>query len=211
MHVSVSLYFLCSSISFLSFSFLFLNYNFIHFLRKLSCTRAFFIPSWIVGNHHFLFHLLDLPNVHRFGVSCAWLFVLRGLFPQPLKPWVSSQALQSSIAAFRTFFFFGLFSVFSFMILTIIIFVIASCSLESQISVSVPSPLGFNFLLLPLSPKVHWCRSLRIYLNFFNACCLWPFEILIFLWNSRYFPSCQLTWTFILNTLLRSAKTTWWI
>lgn len=139
-----------------------------------------------------------------------WRKINTRLFPQPLKPWVSSQAFQLGSSCISDFGFLSLP-----LICEVCHHHAFQCflSLESQISVSIPSPLGFNFLLLPLSLKLYHCRSPRtLYLNILSSGYLCSFKLLIFLWNFRYLPTWlpKLTWTFILSTLLGSRKLSDW-
>ena len=138
-HVSVSL---CCffGLSFVHFLFK-RDHSFICFLRKLSCTSAFFILSCIIGNHHFLLIFL-----------CLMIF-WRKINTQTLSSAPETMSLFTGLSV-------GSSCISDFGFLSLLICEVyhhrtfqCFLSLESQISVSIPSPLGFNFLLLPLSLK----------------------------------------------------------
>lgn len=152
--------FLWGILSFLSF-FFFLSYKFIHFLRKMSHTSAFFkfrvaslgtiiFCSTCQTNLMFIALGYSVPNYSYLGKDeCpgSW----------PLKAWVFSQALPSGVATFRTLASW-VFSFVTFAILSCLSLLLVPWSLRSQCLFSHL----WAFLLLPLSLNVHQCRSPRM-------------------------------------------------
>lgn len=160
-HVSVGLGFFFGAFFHFCLFFFFLSYKFIHFLRKISHTSAFFkfrvaslgtiiFCSTCQTNLMFIALGYFVPNYSYLGKDeCpgSW----------PLKAWVFSQALPSGVATFRTLASW----VFSF-----VTFAILSCLSLLLVPRSLRSQCLFNhlwaFLLLPLSLNVHQCRSPRM-------------------------------------------------